>query len=334
MGKIYRQLSLEERERMQQGLWEGKSLREIARDLKRSPATVSRELRRNGSIPGTRKYHPRLAYERTKAMTRKRGQRPQLKHSLVRTYVHAKLRKGWSPEQISGRLNQDHPHYRISHEAIYQYIYAQYRRGGYGVCTGTDLRKYLRRRHRVRHPRKVLYAVEKGAIANRIPICRRPAEVERRSVPGHWEGDTVESKKKLAGFNTLVERTSGLVLISKLRDHTSAATAEVVIRRLRRIPRRLRKTLTLDNGSENAKHELIKERTGTSCFFANPYHFWERGTNENTNGLIRWYLPKGTNLSLVPKSVIQNIEFELNTRPRKRLEWRTPLEVFNSFLLH
>ena len=252
---------------MQQALWGGKSLREIARDLGRSPATISRELKRNGPW-GNRRYHPRLAHERTRKMIQKRGQRMRLKHAFIRNYAHTKLRKGWSPEQIAGRLSQEYPHYHISHEAIYQYIYAQYRRGGYGVCTGTDLRRYLRRRHKVRHPRKILYAVEKGPIANRVSIDQRPVGTEDRSLPGHWEGDTVESKKGLAGLNTLVERTSGMVFISKLQDHTSKATATVVIRRLQRIPRRLRKTLTLDNGSENARHEFITERIDTKCFFA------------------------------------------------------------------
>lgn len=318
---------------MQQGLWEGKSLRDIAGDLKRSPATISRELKRNGPW-GNRRYHPRLAHERTTSMIRKRGQRQRLKHAFIRNYVHTNLRRGWSPEQIAGRLPNEYPQYRISHEAIYQYIYAQYRRGGYGVCTGTDLKRYLRRRHKVRHPRKVLYAIERGAVPNRTFIDKRPAEVAPRIVPGHWEGDSMESPKKAPGLNTLVERTSGLVLISKLRDRTSAATSEVVIRRLRRIPQRLRRTLTLDSGSENAKHGTITETLGTKCYFVHAYHFWERGTNENTNGLIRWYLPKGIDLSLVPENVIGDIEYHLNTRPRKRLRWRTPLETFNSFLLH
>lgn len=332
MAHIYRQLSLEEREHMQAALWEGKSLREIGRELKRSPATISRELRRNGSW-GNRRYHPRLAHERTKLRVRERGRRARLKNPFIRRYVHAKLREGWSPEQISGRLSEEHLR-RISHEAIYQYIYAQYRRGGYGVCTGTDLRRYLRQHHKVRHPKKIMYAVEKGPVANKTSIDERPQEVRDRSMPGHWEGDTVESKKGLAGLNTLVERMSGLVYISKLRDRTSEATADVVIRRLQRIPQRLRKTLTLDNGSENARHELITKYIDTKCFFAHAYHFWERGTNENTNGLIRWYLPKGTDLSSIPKITIQEIEYLLNTRPRKRLGWKTPLEVFNSFLLH
>lgn len=333
MAQQYRQLSLEEREQMQSALWEGKSLRAIARLLKRSPATIGRELKRNGSW-GNRRYQPRLAHERTQARIRKRGQRIRLKHPVIQNYVHTKLQGGWSPEQIAGRIKTDHPPYCISHEAVYQYIYAQYRRGGYGVCTGTDLRRYLRRRHRVRHPKKMLYAVERGAILNRTFIDERPPEVSGRTLPGHWEGDTVESRAKLPGLNTLVERLSGLVLISKLRDKTSAATAAVVIRRLQRIPRRLRRTLTLDNGSENARHEVVTGALGTKCYFAHAYHFWERGTNENTNGLIRWYLPKGTELHTIPESTIQDIELRLNTRPRKRLGWRTPLEVFNTFLLH
>lgn len=324
---------MEERERFQMALWEGKPLRVIARELKRSPATLSRELRRNGSW-GNRRYIPRIAQERAQSRTRARGKRIRLKAAFIRQYAHTKLREGYSPEQIAGRIRIDHPQYRISHEAIYQYIYAQYRRGGYGVCTGTDLRKYLRRRHKVRHPRKVLYAVEKGPIANKISIDLRPREVEDRSVSGHWEGDTIESKKGSAGLNTLVERTSGLVCISKLRDHKSGTTASVVIRRLKRIPQRLRRTLTLDNGSENARHEEITGETGTQIFFAHPYHFWERGTNENTNGLIRWYLPKGTDFTMISDENIRDIEYRLNTRPRKRLQWRTPLESFNSFLLH
>lgn len=334
MSKQYKQLSLEDRERMQQGLWEGKSLREIACILKRSPATISRELKRNGPWCN-RRYHPRLAHERTKGMIRQRGQRQRLKHPFVRNYVHTKLRTGWSPEQIAGRLSQDHPNYRISHEAIYQYIYAQYRRGGYGVCTGADLRRFLRRRHKVRRPRKIPYAVEKGVLHNRIFIDHRPQEVANRAVPGHWEGDSVVSRQSLAGLNTLVERTSGLVFISKLSRYTDAAeTTRVVIRRLKRIPRALRRTLTLDNGFENAGHTEIAQRTGTRVYFAHPYHSWERGTNENTNGLIRWYLPKGTDFSAVSEQTICNVQQCLNTRPRKRLKWKTPLEVFNGFVLH
>mgnify|MGYP001572134419 CR=1 FL=1 len=132
----------------------------------------------------------------------------------------------------------------------------------------------------------------------------------------------------------MVERTSGLVLISKLKDCTGKETARVVVRRLGRIPRPLRRTLTLDNGFENARHEEITKTLAMQVYFAHPYHSWERGTNENTNGLIRWYLPKGTDFAMIPEEMISSIEYKLNTRPRKRLGWRTPLEAFNSLALH
>lgn len=325
---------MEERERIQAGLWAGKSLRSIALELGRSPTTISRELKRNYPTEH-RRYTPRLAHERARARITMRGKRPRLKHTYIRLYVYNKLREGYSPEQIAGRLTREYPQYHISHEAIYQYIYAQYRRGGYGVCTGADLRRFLRRRHKVRHPRKIPYAVEKGVLHNRVFIDQRPQEVNNRTVPGHWEGDSLVSRKSLAGLNTLVERMSGLVLISKLSRSTNAAeTTDVVVRRLKRIPRTLRRTITLDNGFENAGHEEVAKRTGASVYFAHPYHSWERGTNENTNGLIRWYLPKGTDFSVVPEQAIRTIERRLNTRPRKRLKWKTPLEVFNTFVLH
>jgi len=333
MAHIYRQLNIEEREVIQMGLWRGKSLRSIALELSRSPGTISRELKRN--CPSSRQqYTPRLAQEKARKRIMSRGKRPRLKDAFIRSYVKGKLREGYSPEQIAGRLSLEFCIYRISHEAIYQYIYAQYRRGGYGNCTGSDLRTYLRRRHKVRHPKKIPYAVEKGALQERIFIDERPAEVNERDIPGHWEGDSVVSKKSLVRLNTLVERKSGLVCISKIANGSGKETAQAVIRRLCRIPRCLRKTLTVDNGSENARHKAIRESLGTDVYFAHAYHFWERGTNENTNGLIRWYLPKGTDFATIPETIIQEIEYRLNTRPRKRLDWQTPLEVFNSFVLH
>lgn len=259
-----------------------------------------------------------------------RGRRLRLKHVSIRSYVHGKLRMGWSPEQIAGRLSVEHPDVRISHEAIYQYIYAQYRRGGYGVCTGTDLRQYLRRRHKVRHPKKLLYAVEYGPIQNRTWIDARPARVEARCELGHWEGDSLVSRQGILGLNTLVERTSGLVLLSKLIQNTSSETRAVVIRRLQRIPRRLRRTLTVDNGHEFSQHKKIARDTGMDIYFAHPYHSWERGTNENTNGLVREYFPKGTDFAVIQDTAIRAVEARLNTRPRKRLHWQTPQEVFTA----
>lgn len=333
MAQKYRQLNIEEREIIQTGLWEGKSLRRIARDLNRSPGTISRELKRN-CPPSRRSYFPHVAQKKAHDRIRKRGERPRLKNPFIRAYVENGLRRGYSPEQVSGRLSLEFCIYRVSHEAIYQYIYTQYHRGGYGECRGVDLRPFLRRRHRVRHPKKIPYVVEKGALRERISIDLRPIEVEGRKIPGHWEGDSVVSRQSLVRLNTLVERTSGLVCISKIRNGSSIETTKAVIRRLRRIPRRLRKTLTFDNGFENAGHKEMQEILKTDVYFAHPYHSWERGTNENTNGLIRWYLPKKTDFATIPETVIQDIEYRLNTRPRKRLGWQTPLEVFNSLVLH
>jgi len=326
---------MEERIKIQYGLWEKKSLRTIAKELGRSPATLSRELRRNKGfdVLKRRLYHPFRAHELARDRIIGRGRRLRLKSPFVRQYAYAKLREGWSPEQIAGRLSLEYPIYHISPEAIYQYVYRQYHRGGYGTCTGTDLRTLLRRRHKVRHRKRIPYAIEKGGIHNRISIDQRPPEVENRKIAGHWEGDSMVSKLSPVRLNTLVERTSGLALISKLADGKGESTKQVVIRRLKRIPRPLRRSITWDNGFENARHEEMTKALGTTCYFAHPYHSWERGTNENTNGLIRWYLPKGTDFAKIPGRVVQFIEHRLNTRPRKRLNWKTPSEVFNSIVL-
>jgi transposase, IS30 family len=333
MSKKYKQLSIMEREYIQTGLWEGKSIRTIAKELDRSPSTLSREIQRNGGQK-IRKYSPRMAQERATKRIVTRGKRPRLKNEFIRTYVYQKLRKGWSPEQIGGRLVIDYPEHHISHEAIYQYIYTQYQRNGWGKCIGKDIRQYLRRGHKVRRPKKVPYAVERGALHNRISIDERPAVVDRRIQAGHWEGDSIVSKQSKVRLNTLNERVSGLVRISKLKNGKSKHTTKAVIRRLQRLPRRLRRTLTVDNGFEFAGHQVIAANTKTRVYFAHPYHSWERGSNENTNGLIRQYFPKKTDFATIPVSYINKVEYALNTRPRKRLDYKTPLEVFNCLLLH
>ena len=326
--KHYQQLTIEEREKIQSGLWEGRSLRDIARSLGRNPSTLSRELHRN--IKGEkRRYMPRLADERAHERIRERGKRERLKHPYIREYVMQKLKEDYSPEQIAGTLPMEHPEQSISPEAIYQYVYAQYQRNGWGKCVGEDLRMYLKRKHKVRKPKLIPYAVEKGAIQNRIFIDSRPEEVDDRVIPGHWEGDSMVSRQSLVGLNTLVERVTGIVFISKIQNTTAGETTRVVTKRLKRLPMRLRKTLTVDNGHENAGHLAITKNIKTNVFFAHPYHSWERGTNENTNGLIRWYLPKKTDFATVSEERIKEIEHRLNTRPRKRLGWRTPLEVFS-----
>lgn len=329
MAHKYAQLNIEEREAIQAGLWEGRSLRDIARMLGRDPSTVSRELHRN--ITGEpRRYFPRLAQKRAEVRIQERGRRERLKNPSIREYVIQKLKEeDYSPEQIAGTLPNAHPECSISPEAIYQFIYAQYQRGGWGTCVGIDLRMFLKRRHKVRKTKFVPFTEEKGAIKNRVFIDTRPKEVDARIVPGHWEGDSVVSRQSRVGLNTLVERVTGLVCISKIQNTTARETTRAVTERMKRFPRRMRKTLTVDNGHENAGHREITEEIKTKVFFAHPYHSWERGTNENTNGLIRWYLPKKTDFATISDECIREIEYRLNTRPRKRLGWKTPLEVFN-----
>jgi IS30 family transposase len=333
MYKKYKQLSIEEREVIQMGVWQKKSIRTIAQELGRSAATISRELKRNCQEE-RRRYFPRLAHERTKAMICARGKRYRLKDPFVRDYVIRKLKENYSPEQIAGRLSVEFPKFKISHEAIYQYIYSQYRRQGYGDCLSDDLRIYLKRQHKVRHRKYVPWRPQRLKIKDAISINDRPKVIDLRKIIGHWEGDSIVSRQSKVGLNTLVERKSGLVFISKIENGTAEVTTDVVVDRFKMLPPGKRRTLTLDNGSENSGHKKITERLGTKCYFANPYHSWERGTNENTNGLIRYYLPKKTDFRLVSNERIKQVENILNNRPRKRLNWLTPLEVFNGRVLH
>ena len=318
----YQHLNIEERELIQDLLWQKKSIRSIAEVLKRSPSSIGREINRN--IPLQYKYTPRLANERALKKRSCRGRKLRLKSHFIRRYVIEHLQAGYSPEQVAGRLSLEYPRCKISHEAIYQYIYNQvhheHMKLGYH-----DLRIYLKRRHKKRE-RKGMRKYQRLLKHNGFSIEERPKEVLRRKKVGHWEGDSMVSRKSKVGLNTLVERKTGLVLISKIRDGTSLETAHTVIDRLKSFPC---KTLTTDNGKENFAYEKIQEELRISCYFAHPYCSGERGTNENTNGLIRWYLPKGTDFAIISNETIQTIEISLNNRPRKRLGWKTPLEVFN-----
>ena len=195
------------------------------------------------------------------------------------------------------------------------------------------MRVYLKRRHKTRHPKYIPFRPQRLKIADAVSISERPQEVELRQELGHWEGDSVVSRQSKYGLNTLVERKSGLVYITKIQNGTAEMTSNAVINRLSGLPENRKQTLTLDNGSENAGHKTITQTLGTKCYFARPYHSWERGTNENTNGLIRYYFPKKTDFALVPDERIKKVENILNNRPRKRLMWLTPLEVFNERVL-
>jgi IS30 family transposase len=254
-----------------------------------------------------------------------RGRHDRLKNEAIRIYVVTNLKEGWSPEQISGRIKCGIGE-TISHEAIYQYVYTQIYAGGIGPRPGCeDLRPYLRRK-RKRRLGKGFRATKRVKMLPGRMIDARPAIVDERARIGDWESDTVESCGHKPGINTLVDRKTGLVLITKLNVKTSISTAKAITRRLNGLPVH---TITSDNGAENQNWKFVETTLDTQWYFANPYHSWERGTNENTNGLIREYFPKKTDFTTIPEEEIAQIEYKLNTRPRKRLNYLTPLEAFS-----
>lgn len=324
----FKHFIIEEREKIQEGLWQRKSVRAIARDIGRSPSTVCREILKN--IPKQRRlYIPRVANERALIQRMSRGRKDRLKSEMIRNYVTTHLKLKWSPEQIAGRMKLD-LNESISHEAIYQFIYSQIHRDGYGYLKPhhEDLRIYLRRR-RKRRLGKNTRRCQRIFKPRGISIEKRPQIVNERKRVGDWEGDTVESCNHKPGINTLVERKTGYTFITKLRDKTSETTIGVIKLRMSILPKKIKHTLTLDNGPENRDWQTMQTQTNLSVFSAHPYCSGERGTNENTNGLIRDYFPKKTDFTQIPDEEIQKVEYDLNTRPRKRLNWSTPLEVLS-----
>ncbi len=322
--KQHKKLSIEEREQIQIGLWGKRSIRQIAKDLNRAPSSIAREINKNKDSINRRTYIPRIAHE--KAITKRsfRGRELRLKSEILRRYVITHLKLGWSPEQIASKAPEP-----ISHEAIYQYIYAQVHRNGYGYLRPgcEDLRPYLARRKK-RRTRKGLrssYRIEKGPLPS---IDSRPKEVETRKKVGHFEDDLIVSRLSQHALKTVNERASGLVFIEKVKNKTISESNRAVIKCLEKIPPEYRKTLTRDRGSENLGYVELEEELKINCYFAHAYHSWERGSNENLNGLIRRFLPKGTDFKTISEEQIKHIEYLINSRPRKRLDWKTPYEVF------
>ncbi len=301
---------------------------EMARRLGRHRATVAREFKRFRKHPSWsyyRLYTPDSAHIMAQEQRhRPRGSRWD-RHPQLRTYVREKLAMGWSPEQIAGRLVKDFSNdlsMRVSTASTYRMIAAD-------RATGGTLYQHLRQSSKTRRKR---YGSGKrrNRIPNRVGIEQRPAEVESRESPGHWEADTVVCKNgRLA---TYVERHSRYVIIARLPDGTACQFNAATIRCFRKIPAHLRKTLTTDNGSEFIEHTKLGARLGFKTYFANPYASWERGTNENTNGLIRQYVPKGFDLSAMTYQRVARIAEALNNRPRKCLGYRTPAEVIRPVL--
>jgi transposase, IS30 family len=319
--RTYNQLTLVDRERIGIYVVMGKSARDIAKILGRSHTTISREIRRNNkAVPMMVGYVGCKAHEATKE--RKSGaRRPRLKDPRVSGYVKEHLKLGWSPEQIANTVPQCIPGIKVSHEAIYQYIYTDYREG-----IG-----YLARRHKQRYRKTYSRKRQTSVIPNRISIGQRPVKVNQRKIFGHWEADSIVSSHSAAAINVLLERKSRLVKLRYLEATKAYLTCDAICSSLAPLPSKARLSITYDNGFENSKHELTNAILQTESYFCEPYHSWEKGSIENANGLIRRFIPKKTDLSKITQDQLNYIEFLLNNRPRKCLKYKTPAEVFLKF---
>ncbi len=318
-------LTLDEREEISRGLAAGHSIREIARQLGRAPSTVSREITRNG---GRRAYR---AAQADRAAW-KRAQRPKLcklaLHPRLQRIVAQKLRLQWSPEQIAGWLKRQYPEdesLQVSHETIYRSLFVQSR----GVLK-KELMRHLRSRRQMRRGKTATpKGQRRGQIVDAVSIRERPPGVEDRAIPGHWEGDLIAGSGN-SRIATLVERQSRFVLLAKLDGRDTQTVVAALIKQMKRLPVELRKSLTWDRGAEMAQHQEITIATNLKLYFCDPYSPWQRGTNENTNRLLRQYLPKRTNLAVHSQAQLNNIAKRLNQRPRKTLDYQTPAEKLHN----
>jgi IS30 family transposase len=312
-------LTLAEREEISRGLVAGRSVRSMALALGRSPSTVSREIGRNG---GSRWYRATAADKRAW----KQALRPKpcklAVHGQLRQAVAAKLERNWSPEQIAGWLKRTHPEAcHVSHETIYRSLYVQAR----GVLK-KELLLHLRSRRPIRRSR---HATQKGRqIANAVSIRERPASIEDRAVPGHWEGDLLCGSKN-SNIVTLVERHSRYVMLAKVPNKETQTVVNALIKQARKLPDELYKSLTWDRGKELADHQRFTMQTNIAVYFCDPQSPWQRGSNENTNRLLRQYFPHGTDLSSHSQAQLNRVARELNERPRKTLDFQTPAERFS-----
>ena len=290
---------------------------------------MSREIKRSSGKTGYRAFSASRR-ARTAAASRRKGKSKVARQSALGQYVLEKLKEEWSPQEISERLKKGYSWdmtMQISHEAIYQYIYVLPR----GELKQT-LIKALRQEHKYRRTQKAQKPEEnRGKIANMLSIEERPAEVADRTVPGHWEGDLILGKYKRSALGTLVERTTRYTILVPLGDQKDALNVrEAYAEAFKTVPNELRKTLTYDQGKEMSQHEKFTIDTGIQVYFAHPGSPWERGTNENTNGLIRQYFPKGTDFTQVSEDEVNEVQRKLNDRPRKALNFYKPNEVFNN----
>ena len=318
-------LTLSEREEISRGLATHRSARSMARLLGRSPSTVSRELSRNG---GYDRYRAALADEKAWARTC-RPKRCKLASSLrLRQGVASKLRLNWSPEQIAGWLKRAHPGdecYHVSHETIYRSLFVQAR----GVLK-KELLSHLRSKRTIRRSQRVdPNGDRRGQIKDIVSIRERPAAVEDRAVPGHWEGDLLSGSRN-SYIATLVERHTRYVMLAKIANRDTQTVVSALIKQAKKLPNELYKSLTWDRGKELTDHRRFTLATNIDVYFCDPQSPWQRGSNENTNRLLRQYFPKGTDLSVYSQTHLNKVARQLNERPRETLTFETPAERFNA----
>jgi IS30 family transposase len=317
-------LSLTEREEVSRGLAGGESRRSIARRLGRSPSTISREVLRNG---GVRRY--RACRADTNALRQARRPKPAKLATCgrLRAVVEGKLEVRWSPQQISGWLVEEFPNdpeMRVSHETIYVSLFVQSR-----GALRKELTRYLRSGHTTRRPRGHSVMNGQGQLRATLNIRERPAEADDRAVPGHWEGDLLMGKRMHA-MATLVERKTRFVALPN--GHAADVVADALAAKIVELPDQLRRSLTWDQGKEMAGHAQFSVKTGVPVYFCDPRSPWQRGSNENTNGLLRQYFPKRTEIAHFTQADLDDVAAELNERPRQTLGWKSPSQALDEVL--
>lgn len=322
--KVYKQLSPGEREEIACLLEKGLKNKEIAKKLNRSPSTISREIHRNGTEIRNCRYRGHRAQMRSDERKQESHRKIRLKNPRIKRYVIKKLKAGFSPEQIAGRIEIDLPGYKTNYESIYLFVYSE----------RPEYAEYLLWGRRKRRKKAIKAGKRVVKIPNRVMIDKRPKDINDRKSLGHWEADTVISRQSKSALVVIRERKLQLMFIRKVSRKDSLNMKKAVINILKRFPKHLVRSITFDNGLENAAHEKIAKALGVRTYFCNPYHSWEKGGVENGIGLIRRFLPKKTDFSLIAHSVIRKIQHALNNRPRKSLKFSTPMERLKIALSH
>ena len=325
----YQRITLFEREEISRYLASGHSLRVIAASLNRAPSSISREIHQSGVVD-LKYYRAIFAQWQSNKMRHKLPKNRKLANNApLRKIVLYYLAKNWSPEQIAKRLIILYPSdmdMRISHETIYSYIYVL-PRGRLKRQIVSCLRRHHKHRRKGNKDRK-----KTGPITDFLSIEERPAEVADRIIPGHWEGDLIIGSRNASALGTLLERTTRMAFLVKLENQDARIVRKAFAEEFRHLPKGLKRTLTYDQGQEMAQHKLFTKETDIAVYFAHPHSPWERGSNENTNALLRQYFPKGTDFTKISKQRLKEVQDELNDRPRKTLGWYTPHEKFCELL--